>query len=48
MDYVNTIEDAFHTACRLLDVFCLSKSKNIDFRDIRYESINQMGNGNWQ
>ncbi|KRX31017.1 hypothetical protein T06_14687 [Trichinella sp. T6] len=21
---------------------------NIDFRDIRYESINQMANGNWQ
>ncbi|KRX72546.1 hypothetical protein T06_975 [Trichinella sp. T6] len=32
---------AFHTACRLLDVFCLSKSKNIDFRDIRYESVDR-------
>ncbi|KRY43876.1 hypothetical protein T03_9358, partial [Trichinella britovi] len=32
---------AFHTACRLLDVVCLSKSKNIDFRDIRYESVDR-------
>ncbi|KRY06403.1 hypothetical protein T12_5719 [Trichinella patagoniensis] len=32
---------AFHTACRFLDVVCLSKSKNIDFRDIRYESVDR-------
>ncbi|KRY12020.1 hypothetical protein T12_16230 [Trichinella patagoniensis] len=32
---------AFHTACRLLDVVSLSKSKNTDFRDIRYESVDR-------